>query len=170
MAKALEKTIVFSTSITKGIEHDKFNRLYNGQVCNFRRFHGAKLDFIKEYAKIHLVKEMPDTVVVAAGGNDLSPGKSTLEIANKIIDCGVMSKMHGARKVVISSVMPRSNFHYQLGRHQLNGLLRKLCIANNFCFLENSNITLSKHIANDGVHLNFDGTKVLANNILNCLN
>ena len=45
-----------------------------------------------------------------------------------------------------------------------------MCVANNFCFLENSNITLSKHIAYDGVHLNFDGTKVLANNILNCLN
>jgi lysophospholipase L1-like esterase len=125
---------------------------------------------IKKYVPIHLAEEMPDTVVIVGGGNDLSPRKSTLEVANEIIDCGIISKMHGARKVIISSVMPRSNFYYQLDRHQLNVLLKKLCDANNFYFLENSDISLSKHIANDGVHLNFDGTKVLANNILDCLN
>ena len=113
---------------------------------------------------------MPDTVVVAAGGNDISPRKSIAELANEIIDVGIMSKSHGVSKVAISSVLPRGNFHYQLQRKQLNDLLRNLCLANNFYFLENNNIILSEHVAKDEVHLNFDGTKVLANNILDFLN
>ena len=72
--------------------------------------------------------------------------------------------------MVISSVLPRGDFHYQLNRHLLNKLLRDLCVANNFCFLDNKNIFLAYHLAYDNVHLNFEGTNLLANNLLGCLN
>ena len=137
VTKQTEKTIIISTSITKGIDSDEFGRLYNGQECHFRRFPGGKMNFIKEYAKSHFEKEMPDTVVIVCGGNDLSSKKTVPQIANRIIDVGIMAKMHGVSKVVISSV-----FHYQLNRHWLNKLLRDLCVANNFCFLNNNNIFL----------------------------
>ena len=100
--KQTEKTIIISTSITKGIDSDEFGRLYNGQECHFRRFHGSKMNFIKKYAKSHFEDEMPDTAVIVCGGNDLSSRKSVPQIANQIIDVGIMAKMHGVSKVVIS--------------------------------------------------------------------
>lgn len=129
------------------------------------------MKYLKKYAPIHLDEEMPDTVVVVGGGNDLSSNnKSVPQIANEIIDVGIDAKMRGASKVVISSVLPRGDFHYQLNRHLLNKLLKDLCVANNFYFLNNNNIFLDSHLAYDKVHLNIDGTRLLADNLIGCLN
>ena len=163
--------MVVSTSITKGINTNIFRKNFNGNA-SFHRFHGAKVRHIKNYLPTHLAEEQPDLVIVQASGNDLSSGKikkhSVLEIANHIVDMGHMCKRYGVKRVVVSSVLPREDFYFQLHRLELNNLLRDLCVINNFEFLENSMLALSHHVHSDGVHLNTVGSDILASNYLQC--
>ena len=115
---------------------------------------------------------MPDSVVIIAGGNDLDGGKTTpSEIANLVIEAGIVAKLKGASKVFISSVLPRSSFWFQVGRHELNHLLKCQCAANNFIFIDHPNINLREHLNEyDGVHLNKEGSNLLQSNLLDFLN
>ena len=125
---------------------------------------------IKAYIPVHMEEEKSDNVVIIGGGNDLSGKGSVQKIANEIIDAGVMCKMKGATSVMLGSVLPRRDFDYQLRRHELNKLLRDLCVANSFTYVDNSNIVLDEHVAYDDVHLNHSGTKLLHDNLLYYLN
>ena len=120
-------------------------------------------------------EENNDVIVFQAGANDLSSttrkynAVPVMTVANHIIESGRICAQTGA-KVCISSILPRSDFHLQLKRKELNDLLCGLCAANNFIFIDNSNIVLSKHILPDGVHLNEAGTYLFAGNLLKSIN
>ena len=73
-------------------------------------------------------------------------------------------------KVFISSVLARQLAYLQSRRKELNDILRNLCLLHNFTFIENENIILKEHILKDGVHLNNNGTVLLARNFLKHLN
>ena len=94
---------------------------------------------------------------------------SPIVLASSIIAAGKICAESGA-KVGISSILPRADFYQQLNRHEINTLLRGMCASNNFEFIDNSNIVLSKHILPDGVHLNRAGTKLFSENLLVYLN
>ena len=94
---------------------------------------------------------------------------SPIGLAQNIIAAGKICANSGAR-VGISSILPRADFHQQLNRHEINTLLRGMCASNNFVYIDNSNIILSKHIMPDGVHLNNAGTKLFSENLLVYLN
>ena len=169
------KALLVTTSMARDIDVEEFNRGYEGGTAKFRRYHGGKVKNMKEFLPSKLEEEHSDIVVFQGGGNDLA---STIKkekptpvrtIANDIIQSGRIIAATGS-KVVISSVLPRSNFHLQLKRKELNDMLRGLCAANNFIYIDNSNIILSKHILPDGVHLNKEGTDLFSSNLLKCLN
>ena len=164
-----KKPSIFSTSITKDIKVREFNTSYNGQSAYFHKFHGGKVRHIKSYIPVHMDEEKPDDVVIVGGGNDLSGNTPILEIANEIMDAGVICRMKGASRVFVAGVLPRRDFYYQLKRHELNQLLKNLCIVNNFIFIANNNVVLDEHVSYDGVHLNYCGTKVLQENLLDHL-
>ena len=163
-----EKTLVFSTSMTKGINFKNFNDRYNGGTAWFRRYHGGKARHIKHYVSTHLHEERPDNVIIHVGGNDLPTKKyapvPVAEIADHIIQMAQTCDMYGAKKVCISSVLPRKAKYMQ---HRCKDL--HLCRKNDFIFINNSDINLD-HLENDGVHLNKSGTELLENNFLNVLN
>ena len=147
------KAAVFSTSMTRDFNIAKFRRDCQGEV-NLHKFHGKKARHFKTYVRAHLPEEKPDVVLIQAGGNDLPTKSTVLEIANDIIEAGIVCKQMGASKVLISSVLPRRDFHLQLKRHDLNNVLKSLCEVNNFTFIPNSKMVLSQHISNDAlVHL-----------------
>ena len=50
----------------------------------------------------------------------------------------------------------------------LNSQLKKLCMEHDYIFIDNENIT-RQHLLNDNVHLNEDGSVVLAENMLSAL-
>ena len=122
------KTAIFSSSITKGIKINGFNKGYKAGSATIHRYHGGKIQHIKNYLSTHLQEENPDTVVIVAGGNDLpSREYSSIvisDIADDIINSGLNCRSYGVRDVIISSVLPRSSFYYQLHRKVLNDLLR----------------------------------------------
>ena len=87
------------------------------------------------------------------------------DIAKTIIDIGKLCENHGVKKVIISGVIVRKLGYMERRRTVLNSLLKELCHTNKYVFIDNDNIT-REHLANDGVHLEKDGTITLANNML----
>ena len=168
------ETLVFSTSITKGIRVREFNEYVEGnRTVSFRRFHGAKAHHIKEYLHVHLNETRPKSVIIQAGGNDLPTPKynpiSVSDIANEIVESGLLCKKFGVKTIYISSVLTRKPKFMQERCVELNNFLRELCKIHGFIFMENGNIT-TEHLQYDGVHLSNEGSIILANNYLFYLN
>ena len=93
------------------------------------------------------------------------------EVANCLVIGGrICRNEYGVNNVFISSIMPRENSAFQGNRHRLNKVLRGMCIENGFNFIDNNNIVLSTHGHHDGIHLNYDGSDLLCNNLLDILN
>ena len=165
--------MVFSTSMTKGIRIREFNQYVENGNASFRRFHGAKARHVKNYVTTHLSEEHPDTVIIQAGGNDLPTQQGILTpvdvIAENIIETGQICRTYGCKDILISSVMTRKTPYVARRALELNNILKGLCDAYNFIFINNSNIQ-REDIASDGVHLNENGTVKLAKNFINSLN
>ena len=163
------KAAVFSTSMTRDFNIAKFRRDCKGEV-NLHKFHGKKARHFKTYVRAHMPEEKPDIVLIQAGGNDLPTKSTVLQIANDIIEAGIVCKEMGASKVLISSVLPRRDFHLQLKRRELNSVLKSMCEVHNFTFISNERMVLSQHISSDDVHLNDLGTELLQNTFVSYLN
>ena len=166
------KTLVFSTSMTRDIDYVEFNKCYENGHARFQKWHGGRANHIKEYVVSHMKEEKPDTVIIHAGGNDLRTTRnnptSTSSVANNIIDIGSACKKHGAARVVISGVITRKPKFLQERCKEVNELLESMCKLYNFTYIDNSGIGLD-YLRSDGVHLNEEGTVLLANNYLKCL-
>ena len=166
-----KKTLIISTSITRGISEERFSKCYEGEA-KFKRIHGGKARRIKEDVRTHLPSGEWENVVVQAGGNDLQDvyyPEAVTRLAHTIIETGLICRERGAETVFIAGV-PERCYQYTWERSKvLNGELKKLCMRNNLKFIDNSNITHTDHLHHDGVHLNGEGDHVLANNYLDCL-
>lgn len=167
--------LIFSTSITKGIRPGEFNEYYDGNgKVSFRRFHGGHARHIKEYLWTHLQAVAPKTVIIQSGSNDLPTSRydpvPVGDIANDIMASGITCKQYGVENVIVSSVLPRNKWFLQERARDLNKFLSELCKVHGFIFIDNFNISVDQHLYSDGVHLNDEGTIVLANNYLECLN
>ena len=171
------KTLIFSSSITRDISRQQpsFNKMCGTSDVRIHEFKGKKASDIVKYMIPHLEEEQPSSVVFVAGGNDLPthdvPMVEIRKIANCLVEGGLACRgMYGVRKVYISSIMPRENSNFQGNRHRLNNLLRGMCKEMDFIFIENKNIVLSAHGHHDGVHLNFEGSNLLRDNLVTALN
>ena len=71
--------------------------------------------------------------------------------------------------VFISNVIIRKTPYMAKRCHELNIVLKGLCIACGYNFIENYDIKY-EDLASDDVHLNEPGNIKLANNLLNALN
>ena len=163
------KVSIFSTSMTRSMDVKELNDRYVGDRVNLHRFPGKKARHFQHYIPVHMAEDKSDICVVLAGGNDL-PGKTPVPaIANSVIEAGIACKNAGASHVMISSVLPREDFYCQLKRHELNVLLKDLCIIHNFTFINSSNMSL-RDLCHDGVHLNQAGSDKLQSNFLMYLN
>ena len=75
-AEPASDVMVFSTSITKGIQQSRFNERYINGDAAFTRFGGACARYMSTYVLPRMVEAKPGTVIFQAGGNDLSQNKS----------------------------------------------------------------------------------------------
>ena len=173
------KVAIFSTSMTRGIRAENFNEEYFTEGrASFHRFHGGKAKHIRNQIETHLYDERPDTVIILAGGNDLSTRKrdpsSIAVIASYVMDIALVCKKYEVRNICVSSVLPREDFYLQLRRKELNDILESLCELHDFTFIDTDRgvdkIVLSEHIDRDGVHLNSLGSEKLAYIFGNVLN
>ena len=101
--------VVFSTSLTRDIDQDEYNRSCNeGNKTEFIRFRGKKINHIKKNITTHLNRVHPDSVILLAGGNDLPVSQAeespVLRVVNELIETARMCKDNGVETVAISSI------------------------------------------------------------------
>ena len=170
--KTGRKTAIFSTSITKGIRIQDFNEIYRSGSACFRRFHGSRANGMKYHVIPTMIEEKPEVVVIHTGGNDLRTPKnnpvSVDSIVNSIIDAGKACEAYGAKRIIISGVIIRKTGYMETRRREINNLLKDLCYKNGYLFIDNDLIIQDNLY--DGVHLNEEGSVILAKNILHALN
>ena len=169
------KTLIFASSITRDIKKRSFNLECTSSEVVFHEFRGKKAKDIVRYMVPHLEEEQPSSVVFVAGGNDLPERDMSANELRKVANCLLEGgrecrEKYGVENVFISSVLPRSNSHFQGNRHRLNVMLKELCSANQITFIGNDNIVLRPHVCHDGVHLNAEGSDLLHANLLHVLN
>ena len=116
-------TLVFSSSITKGINTNGFNKLYQGKTAKLHKFHGRNASQIKEYMPVNLQKDKPRSVVIVASGNSVpTESRCSLQKLEKIVEdvisSGTLCKDYGVQRVLISSFLPRQSAYYQSRRYK----------------------------------------------------
>ena len=166
--KKKRKTLILSTSITRDIDEERFNECYSDGDAEFVRLRGWKVNKIKDEVKKNVQHGCFDSAIVHIGGNDLQDlyyPESFPKLANDVKEIGLMCRERGADTVFIAGVTVRK-WEYTWERCRLlNGRLKELCRVNNFVYIDNSNINYVDHLS-DSVHLNSEGSKLLANNYL----
>ena len=167
-SKKRSKIAIISDSITKPIDMRKFDDLIiNGDAVK-RAYGGATASRLNYYAQATIKEEKPDTVIVCAGTNNLTKKKQTAEeITEEIMDIVNTCRRNGTEKVLVSSITCRPE--YQVKVDKINSLLKYYASIYNFVFIDNACIT-PEHIKGDGVHLEKEGIRLLANNYLKYLN
>ena len=163
------KLLIASSSITKGINAQRFNECFGSGTARIQKWPGGRARHMKNYIGTHLEEEHPDIVIVQAGGNDLAERDraSITSIANDLMEIGIKARNSGAENVFIGSVPIRREQFNTEDLYELNHAIWTLCCQHGFVFVDNSKIGLS-HLY-DGVHLNNAGTTILASNYLEAL-
>ena len=167
-----KKLLVLSTSITKGINYQRFNECFGSGTARFQKWPGGHARHMKNYVSTHLEEEKPDAVIIQAGGNDLSSNHDESvtaigTIAKDVVEMAKHARSFGAQEIFVAGVPIRTQKHFQEHVGELNNTLKSLCTSNKFIFIDNSRITID-HLY-DGVHLTNSGTKILADSYLEAL-
>ena len=141
---------------------------------NIKYFSGAKSVELEHYIKPMLMNNKPDIVVIHIGTNDIDfrnvdNGAIVNNTAENIINIANLCKEYGINETVISSILPKKNMKLSKYIRQVSDVLCDLCKINNIYFLAHNNIGRN-FISEDGVHLNKDGTYLLASNFVNFIN
>ena len=169
-----QETLIFSTSITRGIKKKEINDMYVGEgEITLYRYSGGLARHIKEYLKVPLNDATPESVIIQTGGNDLPTPRSNpvpvADIAMDIIKSGLICKDHGVKNICIGSVLMRRPYYTEARCRDLNKILEEECKNHGFVFINHYNIDKT-HLLNDGVHLTYEGSNLLRNNYLFNLN
>ena len=161
-----EKAMIFSSSITKGIDTKRFNDCYVRGTADFQRFPGKQAHDLKTHIREQVEEKRPSTVIIQGTGNDLPTSTPVSKIADDLLEAATTCKRFGVERICIGGVTTRPGLQ---GRCiKLNAILERRCRTRNFIFIKNNHIFLG-HLYDD-VHLNNFGSKILANNYLDVLN
>ena len=116
-------------------------------------------------------EDKPDAIVPHLGSNDLISKDTTIDtniIVVRIIGIGKTCKDSGAIKVIVSSLLLKSNFKLRKMIKQVNDLLYDECKDQKFGYVSNDLVT-RQFLWKDGVHLTNNGVSVFASNVANFL-
>ena len=137
----------------------------------FKRFPGHTAQEIAYYSPKPLLDCKPEQVVIVAGTNDITQAfyqkgcVDEFEIVDGIMKIGGAAREQGVERIHVSSIIVRRGNQYRDVITKVNDLLYMTCLAENFIFMDQNDISLL-HISSDGLHLNYHGTTVLKMNIL----
>ena len=91
------------------------------------------------------------------------------DLAQRIIDIGLKCKSYGVSRTAISSILTKSSAQLNQVIGKVNDLLKSFCVTNGFHYISNEMID-HRMLWKDGIRLTDDSTKIIAANVLNCLN
>ena len=125
---------------------------------------------METYVKSIIQDDTPDVVILHIGCNDISnKNMSANDMAECIVNIGRYSKEHNVNNVTISSLICRSQIHFQDKVNAVNTVLMNRYKNYGLGYIDNSNIEVG-FLAQDGLHLNEIGKSCLAKNFINFIN
>ena len=152
-------TLVIGDSMLAGLREAKLSR---NEKIKVRFSSGAKTEDL-QYHLIRYLKKKPDNIIIHIGTND-SPYKSEDLICKELLNVKqIIYKHHpDCKSIVVSSPIIRTD------KQEANNILKKynsILKQEEKKVIFHSNITPS-HLNKDGLHLNFNGSIVLARSLL----
>ena len=130
-----------------------------------KSFPGATIQCMRDHVKPS-IRHNPDLIIFHAGTNDLKTGQTSEEIATNILNL-VKEIKTNSNEVMVSSITARKDKLNVKGK-QVNIHLKSLCSQNCIGYIDNNGIT-DKHLNGSGIHLNYNGTALLASNFIDSI-
>ena len=167
--KTTRKTVeIVGDSMVKDIQSYKMNKAAGNtdEKIFVKSFSGATVDCMNSHV-CPTIKRDPGRIILHCGTNDLRSKATPKDIAEEIIDLGNSMKTN-ENNVIISGLVPRGDQWHNKAM-EVNKFLKQLCVSQDFYFIDNSNIEAEYHLNRSRIHLNREGTRILANNFLYAL-
>ena len=157
-------------SIIKGIRKTELNHHVSHMSTFVKIFPCATTDDMDSYI-VPTLKRQPDALIIHCVTNDLRKDDPET-IAKKITDIAVESKKM-VKHIAVSSILARGDSDLMEGKRlQVNSFLVKSLAENEIHFIRHQNIDHEWRflLFDNGIHLNNEGTNVLGQNFVNCIN
>ncbi len=160
------KTEIIGDSIIKDIKGYKMKEATGHEQTNFfKSFSRATTDCMNSHA-CQTIKRNPKRIILHCGTNDVCGQTSAESIATEVIELAKVLQ-NGRNAVFVSGLVVRGD-RWNTKVCDINCILKRRCQEENLKFIDNSNIN-STHLNRSLLHLNPEGTRVLANNFLHAL-
>ena len=162
-----EFTEIIGDSIVKDIKGFKMTEATNGEEkIKVQSYSGATVDHMNSHA-IPTMQRNPKKIILHCGTNDIRSSQSPEEIATEILD--LASAMKTSKNTIYVSSLVQRGDQWNGKVTDVNRHLKELCKGNNLPFIDNDNIKPLSHLNRSKLHLNPEGTRILANNFLKVL-
>ncbi len=163
--KAIE---IVGDSLIKDIQSYRMNEASGSpdEKIYVKSFPGATIDCMQSHI-CPTLKRNPSAIVIHCGTNDLRKPATAEDIAGEVLELANLTKTNDNR-VLVSGIVPRGD-RWQSKAIEVNYILKQLCYEQNFNFIDNNNISPLLHLNRSRLHLNREGTRILANNYLHAL-
>ena len=141
------------------------NRLNSSDRVYVKSFPGATVEDMADYVR-PTMKRAPDLIILHAGTNNLRDEGPARQIAENLMRLALDMKV-GTNDVMVSGLIARNDdedLHQKL--MEVNEVLEMECMRYGLCFIDNRNISATQHLNGGGLHLNYQGTTILASNFV----
>ena len=129
-------------------------------------YSGANVNDMKSHV-VPSLNRAPEKVILHCGTNNLSSKQAPAEIASNIV--ALATEMKDEDNEYFVSGLVRLNDEFNGKAIEVNNFLSRKCSFQNITFIDSSNIDERCHLNGSGLHLNYGGTCILANNFLNTI-
>ena len=161
---------MFSGSISKG-KIREFNRYITNATARLESFSGATSIELTHYVVPALQEESFNSTLIHIGINDILKDQSDLQfesLTQDILEISQRCKKHVIEEIIILSLVVTERIDPNLLTHVIVSLCN-ICRENDFCFIDNSNISVD-NIFKDKLHLLDSCKTILVNNFIYCIN
>ena len=165
ISKHGKKVAILSDSICRSIRMKEFNDFVKNGYTYRKTYPGATINELAHYCLKTLKEDNPDTCILNIGNNLRSHQPN--EIYKGIVDLLNICHNHGVNDVYVSAIPLRIGQEKTIS--EINNFPRTKTFVHNYILIDNSNIN-HNHISKGNVHLNYEGTIVLANNFIRAIN
>lgn len=172
-----ERVLFHGDSITDGW---RLNEYFPGKDFVNRGISGQITGEMLGRMQADIIDNQPAAMVLLAGTNDIARGVAVATIQNNIKMISDLAEKNGI-KVILASILPVSDHHKETNPRfemtktrppgviaQMNGWLADFCKKRNFIYLNyfdamvDDTGQLKAELANDGLHPNAEGYRVMA--------
>jgi lysophospholipase L1-like esterase len=176
-APNMTRVVFMGDSIT---DFWRLNEYFNGREYINRGISGQVTGEMLGRMKADVLDLHPKAVLILAGTNDISRGVSVAAIENNLSMMADLCTAHGI-KPVFASILPVSDYHkaenasYERTKTrppstivEINNWMREFCQSHNYVYvdyynaLKDSNGVLGSDEADDGLHPNAKGYRIMA--------